>query len=348
KTQGHIYEYRASSADGSRRKYYKITDAGKTLFEDEFASLFLDYDLIPVQQEKEETAKPQETQPEQDPYEDDVYIKYVKKVETLEEEAEIDFSSVKVDTVKDEPKPEELPAPTPVFDDINDEKPNEVDFDSVVSSNYEYRSVLNKLFPKSRTDFDEEDVSSYMSDVQSVPQEVVTHEATDNLNTLFEISEKENIKIRTSVDTNRYQGAKILDNKVRFHSAFIVMILAVIEFLLLTLVFSGSVHFSTKTLTTILVIFGAFTVGTGVFYLLNRSHSVKDLSKFINSLEIAIVLTIATMIISICVASIAGVDIYNLTQIFFYIIMPSVLAFNIPLYVFIVHYLSKLDFYQSI
>lgn len=351
KTQGHIAEYRASSADGSRRKYYKITDLGRSVFDSEFSHLFIGYDLIMLEPEKKEEKLPEPVKEPEPEYveDDDVYIKYVKKAEMLENEGDIDFSAVKIEEQTDVNFEEETPVEQPIFevsDDVPQEK--EVDYDSVVTSNYEYKSVLNQLFPKSKNN-----LGGYEQDFNYVqyspePTHDTTPIITNSQNTLFEISEKENIKIRTSVDTNRYQGAKILDYKLRFHSAFITSVLAIIEFLLLTLIFSGVVHFSSKAFLVISIIFGVFTVVMGVIYVIKRSHSVKDLPKFINSLEIAIVLTISTIIISICIASIRGVDIYNFAQIFFSIILPAVMAINIPIYVAVVHFLSKLDFYQAI
>jgi heme/copper-type cytochrome/quinol oxidase subunit 2 len=111
---------------------------------------------------------------------------------------------------------------------------------------------------------------------------------------------------------------------------------------------SASVEFNSKALLTIGIIFGALVVITGVIYVIKHSQSVKDLPKFINSLEIAIVLTISIIIISICIASIGGIDIYNFNDVYYSIIVPSIMACNIPLYVATVHFLSKLDFYQAI
>ena len=56
KTQGQITEYRASSSDGSRRKYYKITEAGKKLYFDEYYEMFEGITL-PEKQDVEKEVK---------------------------------------------------------------------------------------------------------------------------------------------------------------------------------------------------------------------------------------------------------------------------------------------------
>ncbi len=352
KTQGHISEYRASSADGSRRKYYKITDLGRNVYENEFSELFNDVEPIIVQETKKvETVNVQEKEPEY-VQEDDVYAKYVKKAELLQDdEIEIQFPTKQ--EVKTEEKPTISVDNSPIFDATEPETvpEKEIDYDSVVSSNYEYRSVLTQLFPKEKPNFDDFDDYSYTnySNVKTEPEITVPAQPQkDNVNTLFEISEKENIKIRTSVDTNRYQGSKILSNKLRFHSSFITSVFAILEFLLLSFFFSGSVEFNSKSFVTICIIFGIFTAVNLLIYILKHSHTVKDLPKLINSLEIAIVLAIGIIIISICTASIGGLNLYDFNQIYYSIIIPSVMACNIPLFVAITHFLSKLDFYQSI
>ncbi len=355
KTQGHINEYRASSLDGSRRKYYKITDLGKSVYEKEFSELFIDCEPIVSLEQKLPEAKPTAVK-EEPKYEeeDDVYAKYVKKAELLQEDDfNIEFPPSIEESKEEKPKSSVTVDNSPIFDptenSVSFEK--EVDYDSVVSSNFEYKSVLSQLFPKEKPNFD--DFSDYRFvkafDIKPEPETNLPVQAQkDNTNTLFEISEKENIKIRTSVDTNRYQGAKILANKLRFHSAFLTSIFAILEFLLLSFIFSGSVEFNSKAFVTIVIIFGLFTAINMLIYALRHSHSVKDLPKLINSLEIAIVLAIGIIIISICVASIGGLDLYNFNQIYYSIIIPAVMACNIPLYVAIMHFLSKTDLYQSI
>lgn len=356
KSQGQITEYRASSSDGSRRKYYKITDLGKKLFFAEYYSLF-DGITLPEKEEKIE----EETKPVEDVIDEneELYLKYIKKAETADAYGDIDFSSVTVEEPK-ENKIEITPTTQieePSFDisvdDVVEEKG--IDYDSVVSSEYEYKSVLNKLFPKSNA-FETQYYDDYAytksnpiieETFESVKPEKFVQE-TSSFDTIYDLSEKENIKIRTSVDTNRYQGTKILVNKLRFHSAIITLLLAVLEYLLTTLIFAGSVTFDGATLLRISVIFGSFAVVMGIIYALKYNNTVKDLPKFINSIELAIIITIGTIIISLCIASINGINMYDFNQVYTSILIPSIMSVNLPLFVAIVHFLSKLDYYQTV
>ncbi len=353
KTQGQITEYRASSSDGSRRKYYKITEHGKKLFFDEYYEMFEGITL-PEKQEPVSEAKEEVVIDENE----ELYLKYIKKAENAETYADIDFSSISLDepkienaqSVQEVSKQEQIT----LFDEnvqVIEEKG--IDYDSVVSSEYEYKSVLNKLFPKSNsysddyayTNTNQFDNAYFEPEINEEETINVTH---TNFDTIYDVSEKENIKIRTSNDTNRYQGTKILANKLRFHSSIILLIISVIEYLLTTLIFAGTISFNGTTLLKIVIIFGCFTVVMGIIYAIKHTYSVKDLPKFINSIELAIVITIGTVIISLCIASINGINMYNFNEIYDWILLPAIMSFNLPLYVAIVHFLSKLDIYQTV
>ena len=363
KTQGQITEYRASSNDGSRRKYYKITDTGKKLFFDEYYDLF---EGVKLPEKEEPNVEVENTKTESVDENEELYLKYIKKAETADAYGDIDFSGVILENnepnQQEEPKIQENTIETvensPIFNDTSDEIQEEkgVDYDSVVSSEYEYKSVLNKLFPKTSAYSDENYFQDYAyTDTSSAIEpefEPVKSEPIVNtqqtFDTIYDLSEKENIKIRTSVDTNRYQGTKILANKVRFHSAIILLVLSVLEYLLTSFIFSSSVTFSGATLVRIAIIFGTFAVVMGIIYALKYNHTVKDLPKFINSIELAIIITIGTVIITLCIASISGINMYSFNEVYNAILVPSIMSSNLPIYVTIVHFLSKLDFYQTV
>lgn len=356
KNQGHISEYRASSSDGSRRKYYKITELGKQCYDDEFSHLFIDVEPIFVEKpEPEETIQdsPVNFEESYENDDEDVYLKYIKKTEMLESEEEnIDFSVLEDNkeevSATYENQVEEQTPPLFVEDDDSTFK-KEVDLDSVISSNYEYKSVLNKLFPKTKgVETKPYDILQSVENQAEEQTPSVQQENTTDLESLFEISERENIKIRTSVDTNRYQGAKILVSKLRFHSAILTFIIAVLEFIIASLAMSGSAKFNTTAFITVLIIFGSIVAVTGIVYAIKYNYSVKDLPKLINSMEIAIILAIGVIIISVCIASISGIDLYDISKVFSSIILPTLMATNMPVYVLINHFLSKLDYYQAI
>lgn len=345
KTQELITEYRASSNDGSRRKYYKITELGTKNYNENYAELFADVEPIVQNTPQEEISGPEQEQQDEI---NNVFLDYVRRAETDEFSGDIDFSSVVIQE-PEQPIPVQQPnqqvvAPNPVALEVPNqtlEQPKRpVDFDTTVGGDYEYNSVLKQLFPKNIG------ISEIQPEIETT--EIVETATTTDFSSIYEFSERENIKIRTSGDTNRYQGTKILDNKLRFHSAVILLILSIIEYLVLSLIFVGKVEFSTLTLGKIAIVFGIFAVLMLIIYLLNLKHSVKDLPKFINVFEISLVITIAIAIIAFAVASINGIDYQNVSSVFNMIILPIVLALNCPIYVLTVRLLSNLDIYHTV
>lgn len=384
KTQGLISEYRASSSDGSRRKYYKITPQGKELYNTEYKNLFIGIeiennnaapeesqaDLNPAIEEEKpviENNAPYQLEEPKEPENTSAYSKYVKKVEQYKQ-LEIDFSSLSIETdtfdeeledVKEviaDKKPavvQENKAQEPKINNViikEESKPIDdgIDYDNIHTSKFEYRNVLNTLFPTKNEEkieiVDEfDDVSQSATEIAPISNTNVT-----NYNTIFEISEQENIKIRSSVDTNRYQGSKILSNKLRFHASIVISMLAFLEYFLTLIILGNSIKFELDKLIVISILFGSLMAITGFIYIFKSNHAVKDLPKFINSLEITLIITIAIIIISVCISSINGIDLYNLTELFNGIIFPSLIAINCPIYIAIIHFMSKLESYQSI
>ncbi|MBR6737563.1 MAG: helix-turn-helix transcriptional regulator [Clostridia bacterium] len=341
KTQNLISEYRASSNDGSRRKYYKITNDGAKLYDSDYKELFSDVEPIEQKAVIKETPASQKEESETE----NVFLEYVKKGSESDFAGDIDFSNVVIEkpTPQPLPEPEIETKPEPLYvsnDEIAVQNEHPVDFDSLVSSEYEYKSVLNKLFPKANSNYDFTE--------ETAVTEAVESETSTDFTDIYEFSERENIKIRTSGDTNRYQGTKILANKLRFHASVITLVLSVLEFLILSLIFASSVPFNGAMLGRIAIIFGAFVAVMFIVYVLDPSSAVKDLPKFINAFEIALVITIATAIITFAVGSINGIDYLNANQVLNGLVLPIVMSVNCPLYVTTVELLSKLDIYHTV
>ncbi len=368
-----INEYRASSANGSRRKYYKITPKGKSEFEEKYAPLFTDKLELPVRDdEKQEsyiqptkrtykTVKTQEIEPESEiiPQLDDNstqtddYSSYIHSATLSTTETDIDFSSLDDQTTQEEKTimtKKETPPPTDTFtvDDFNlkkdmekeDEsakigvkKPTE---DSFGTTTYQYGHVLNELFPKNI----EVDV-----DVKDAQIKTTTEKQAD-LTDVYELAEKDGIKIRTSADTNRYQGSKILINTLLLHTSFICLAVYIALFITLSISILGTLNIQFLLKSSLFV--GIVPIIFLVIFLINTKHTVKDLFRFKNVIEIALTLTIATIIIVLAVASLKGLDYLNNQVLFDNVIFPILIATLIPIFFIIEYSLVKFNFYHTV
>ncbi len=370
----YICEYRASSANGSRRKYYKITPKGKAEFEEKYASLFTDKLELPVRDDAEQesyvqptkrtpkTTKTQEIESKVDDLTDkddnltqtDDYSSYIHSATLTDTETEIDFSSLDdekqvEETVQEQITKQEDKKVTDTFtvDDFNLKKDMEQEDesakigvkkptdDSLGSTTYQYGNVLNELFPKN-TDVD------IAKDTQP---KVITEKQAD-LTDVYELAEKDGIKIRTSADTNRYQGSKILINTLLLHTSFVCFAIYIALFICLSLSILGTVNVGFLVKSSLFI--GIIPVLFLLIFIFNSKKTVKDLFRFKNVIEIALTLTITTIIIVLSVASLKGLDYLNSEILFNNVIYPILIATLIPIFFIVEYLLVKLSFYQTV
>ncbi len=421
-----IKEFRASSSDGSRRKYYKITPLGLKTYNQKYSSLFENEELVaPSNYDFENTAfnsiaqkksKPKqsptsnvENQPKNEEYAsitndfdkaidfsmfennfdvpndanslnnaqnlDDVPVINEPNNSILndnfaglnEEFEEVDNAYVlnanneeisaqfndKIEEKNEEivnAKPLE-----PMFSRSEIEESavenaknsqNGIDYDSFINLQYEYTDVFNKIFPKQNEQVTKED-TTYTQSEPIKQAEIVANEQSSDWSDVYEMSEREGIKIRTSNDTNRYRGSKILMNKLSLFTCLTILGVAILEFLLFNLIFKGQIEYSKNALITILLIFGTAVSISLIAFIINPHYTKKDLPRFINSFEIALILAISSIIIIFALTAIKGVDFYNLNEMFYNLILPATMVINAPIFVLIEYAYSKLDFFQT-
>lgn len=397
KTQKYLTETRASSLDGSRRKYFSLTKQGETLFNEKYLNVFNDIEIpnstfVPqnLWQMKEKSVEITKTENvaieienKQDfntnteilnefnvsgnnnQQDNQSYLDLIKSADFSFDE--IDFSKIEndknteiVEKNKDNSKIEynsqlsnEIKAETVQTSIFNNEEIENLDtdskntqikdFDSVISSEFDYSNILNRLFPKTS-----DNVSETINENEEIVKEEQINISTvkNTWNDAYELAEKDGIKIRTSSDTNRYQGNKILINKLLLFTSIITFFLASFEYLLFNLIFS--VPLSLNTYSKIAIIFGIIILITLTIYLLYPKYGVKDLPRFSNCLEIALIITIATLVICFAISAIIEIDFSNILDVYNTILLPTIISLNIPLFFIIEYSISKLDIFQTI
>lgn len=381
KNDGKLKEYRLSQQDGSRRKFYSVTKSGLKYFEKNNNGTFDEYSIPekfirqePIIEEKPVIKKEKPIVRDEYAYyeveEDSSYVvddnekqnDYAKYLNSPNNtvDGDVDFSVFEEPTeqVKEEPVQEtnETTASSNFYNEVEEEiVENDVSYlenvnyqneqpvlyedssDNFKEENYKYESTLSELFPKNNP--------LEFSDLEEVNTE--NPNLRKDWNDIYEFSQKEGIKVRTSADTNRYQGSSILLSGLRLLSAGIITIVAILGYLLIVGLFDA-VQFDFSKLLTLLVIFGSFTVVSLIIFIIKPNYKVKDMPKFINVLEISIVVTIATLVISFAVAGINNIDYTSGIEIFNSILYPTYVTFNVTLFVIIEYSLAKLDFFQTV
>lgn len=380
KNQKYIDEYRSSS-DGSRRKFFTITKSGSEFFEKEYSEKFIyapqiEERLVKVIEEPVIKEPKQPKDKKVDEYED--YVKSVQNNDYVETINEIDFSKITdfenfnlneapatnvENDVKEEVREVFVEEPVeikpsvnpymPIYNNTDVEQPKpEIDYDSVNNTSFEYKSVLNDLFPKRNSVEQSFNVyKPYESNNTYVEEPVaptVTEIKSADFDDIYTYAEKDGISIRTSSDTNRYQGSKILNNLLRFHTSILWYVLIVLEYLLLNLFFSGSVSFNGSVFGKVCLFTAVVPIISLIIYLTNTRYSVKDLPRFRDVIEITLIIAISAIIITIALSAINEVNYKEISELYYNVFVPCLIAINAPVFIIIKYFLSNLEFYQTI
>ena len=179
-------------------------------------------------------------------------------------------------------------------------------------------------------------------------KEISTTLNKEDFDDIYSFAEKDGIKIKTSSDTNRYEGSKLLHNLLKLHTSLIWYGLVVVEFLLLALFMSSVIPFDAGHFGMICLFAAAIPVLALVVYLLNTRHSVKDLPRFKDVIELSLIIAISAIIVTIALSSILEVDFKNISDVYYYIITPVLVIINVPLYFVVKYTLAKSEHYQTI
>lgn len=380
KNQKYIDEYRSSS-DGSRRKFFTITKSGSEFFEKEYSEKFIyapqiEERLVKVIEEPVVKEPKQPKDKKVDEYED--YVKSVQNNDYVETINEIDFSKITdfenfnlneapatnvENDVKEEVREVFVEEPVeikpsvnpymPIYNNTDVEQPKpEIDYDSVNNTSFEYKSVLNDLFPKRNSVEQSFNVyKPYESNNTYVEEPVaptVTEIKSADFDDIYTYAEKDGISIRTSSDTNRYQGSKILNNLLRFHTSILWYVLIILEYLLLNLFFSGSVPFNGSVFGKVCLFTAVVPIISLIIYLTNTRYSVKDLPRFRDVIEITLIIAISAIIITIALSAINEVNYKEISELYYNVFVPCLIAINAPVFIIIKYFLSNLEFYQTI
>ena len=131
-------------------------------------------------------------------------------------------------------------------------------------------------------------------------------------------------------------------------TSLITLGLSIITYLILVGIFASSgVKFNVTQFITLGAIFGVITIVFLIVFAISPHNKIKDLPKFINTIEIALIITISTIIICFAISAINEIDFKSMPAIFNNLILPSVTSLSIPVFFIAQYLLSKLEYFQS-
>lgn len=359
--KGLIKEYRFSNPDGSRRKFYTIQDKGRKLFEGDFKTMFADAPEIPI---KEVLDIEQPSTAEEETTEEVIEEILVEKIEKKEKKSEKnkdyldylrdldaeDLPDKMLDLNFDEPKytDTEIDIKKSKEDKLLGSTPeyfHEENTDDVGRVNIVYDETLKNLYPiESKKEIKTENkiANNVVNDETIEDQEVTTL-----FDDVYEHTRDKGFNIRTSTDTNRYQGSRIKIGLVRFHTSVLISLIILAFYFLFYLITKNSLELN-KTYTTVVVVLSILLIFVFlVIFIFSARHTIKDLPRFKEVLEVTLIISICAIIVTLIVSVIRDIDYKSITSLFYNIIVPIFIELCLPLFVIIQYTLAKKDYYQT-
>ncbi len=160
---------------------------------------------------------------------------------------------------------------------------------------------------------------------------------TSDFSDLYAMAKREGFKIKTSSNTNKFSGKRILINKLNCVSALTSYMLLFVEMLILNVCLSDILGWQLNTKIIIAASTAAFPFLMLLIFAFNRNRKVKEISPFKDAIEISIIATFQITIIILCVALFVSVDFGDFKSVCEFVLLPFILTVNIPIF-FIIKY----------
>lgn len=160
---------------------------------------------------------------------------------------------------------------------------------------------------------------------------------TSDFSDLYAMAKREGFKIKTSSNTNKFSGKRILINKLNCVSALTSYMLLFVEMLILNVCLSDILGWQPNTKIIIAASTAAFPFLMLLIFAFNRNRKVKEISPFKDAIEISIIATFQITIIILCVALFVSVDFGDFKSVCEFVLLPFILTVNIPIF-FIIKY----------
>lgn len=164
-----------------------------------------------------------------------------------------------------------------------------------------------------------------------------SHQDPSDFSDLYAMANREGFKIRTSYNTNKFVGSEILLSKLVMHSSLVFFIILALECLILNFALGTILNWKIGVKLIILGSLAVFPIVALITYLINKKRSVYEIASFKDAMSVALIITFQLAILILCVALFISVDFNNFKEVTTFILLPFILAINIPLY-FILKY----------
>ena len=235
------------------------------------------------------------------------------------------------------PKKEEKQDDTTEVDRV-DERQNEQSERSYYDENYSpARSEIDEYYEKTVSVKDRYASDNEFTEIANEENDrrrptYYESEGSTDFSDLYNMAKREGFKIKASYNTNKYNGDKVLVNKLNFHSSLIWYLVLFVEMLIMNLTLSRIVNWSSTAKLILVFATAVFPVVCFVIYNINKTKTAKELASFKDVIEIALIITFQLTIIILCVALFASVDFGDIKEVTSFVLIPFIFALNVPIY----------------
>lgn len=164
---------------------------------------------------------------------------------------------------------------------------------------------------------------------------------------IIALSEAEGLRISTSDRTNKSELGRILVNKLNFHSSLLFFILIAMETLIVGLTMESVLDFGAMPY----VIFGLLVfilpLINGIIYFISPKRAIAEIRSFKSSFETALIITLDAMIAILVLAVAFNLDFTSYPDLARIVLVPIIIAVNVPIYVIIRYSLLDKQTYYS-
>ncbi len=309
--------------------------------EDEFESLSTPEEEQPCEALVQEEATAQPTDSIEQPIKDETPLLQAEKAEEDDLLIVEDFTPTnrnKYKSILNSILPKEIKFEKEEKQEKEDEPFEQVDFNALNNThhNESYTEAQQRRALELEKLRSEPPVENYEIKHERVDRKQINSDPSD-FSDLYAMANREGFKIKTSHNTNKFSGSGILINKLRMQSALTFFILLFIEALVLNFALSSILEWKTNVKLIILGCLAVYPVITVIMYLLNSKRVVSEISQFKDAMGVALIITFQMAIIILCVSLFVSVDFNNFKEVSSYILLPFILALNVPIY-FILKY----------
>lgn len=202
--------------------------------------------------------------------------------------------------------------------------------------------------PENSVIVDELDLNAHESERKNEPDRKKEKKTgTFDYSDIIALSEAEGLKISTSDRTNKSELGRILVNKLNFHSSLLFFILIAIETLIVGLTMESVLNFGTMPYVIFGLIVFILPLISGIIFFISPKRAIAEIRTFKSAFETALIITLDAMIGIIVLAVAFNLDFTSYPDLARIVLVPIIIAVNVPIYVIIRYSLLDKQTYYS-